>query len=132
MKKLLLIALLIVGCSTESQSIESLLQRHLSIDISDKYEMIKDSTSDNKYGKSQRFITLKLNKEELNKVSSSIDELISTGQNKIKERSGRWTKHGSSYIFSGGVLTQPDWNASVVSQINLNEQILNYILTYNK
>ena len=132
MKKLLLIALLIVGCWKESQSIESLLHRHLSIDISDKYEMIKDSTSDNKYGKSQRFITLKFNKEELNKISTSIDELISTGQNKIKERSGRWTKHDSSYIFSGGSLTKTDWNASVESKINLNEQTLNYILTYQK
>ncbi len=75
---------------------------------------------------------LGVRKEELHKVSNSIDELISTGQNKIKERSGHWTKHSSSYIFSGDALTKTDWNASVVSQINLNDQILNYILTYNK
>ena len=132
MKKLLLIILLIIGCGTKSPSIESLLHKHLNIDIPNKYEIIKDSKSDNIYGQSQRFITLKFNKEELHKVSNSIDELISTGQNKIKERSGRWTKHDSSYIFSGGALTKTDWNASVESKINLNEQTLNYILTYQK
>ena len=126
----LIILLLIVGCGTEPPSIESLLHNHLNIDIPDKYEIIKDFESDNIDAQSQRTITLKFNKEELHKVSNSIDKLISTGH--YNEQGGRWTKHDNSYIFGGGALTITDWDAHVESNINLNDQTLNYILTYQK